>query len=141
MRWVGWGKVWVKLVPCLKLVRIMLEIWNLVSNSTHISSFRKWVFSTRILLILLMSAFLGKNRSFTQRISRSCSSVSSFCKIKGYESKSFTDHPSRIRLLDCPKLLEMTSKMTMTSRFVDVTSWSVFWFLKLLCRVSLVKFS
>ena len=88
-----------------------------------------------------MSAFLGKNRSFTQRISRSCSSVSSFCKIKGYESKSFTDHPSRIRLLDCPKLLEMTSKMTMTSRFVDVTSWSVFWFLKLLCRVSLVKFS
>ena len=88
----------------------MLEIWNFARNYTLISSFRKWVFSTRILLILLMSAFFGKNRTFTQRISRSCSSVFSFFKIKGYENKSFTDHASRIRLLDCPKLLEMTSK-------------------------------
>ena len=51
---------------CLKLVRLMLEI-------THICSFRNIPFSTKVALILLMSAlfckksaFFGKNSTFTQ---------------------------------------------------------------------------
>ena len=49
--------------PCLKLVRIMLETWNLVRKYIHICSFRKY---TKALLSLLMSAFFGKNSIFTQ---------------------------------------------------------------------------
>ena len=33
-----------KLLPCLKLVRVMLETWNLVRQYTHIFSFRKYTF-------------------------------------------------------------------------------------------------
>ena len=48
---------WVNPSPGLKLVGIMLETWNLVCKYTHICSFRKYTFSTKTLLILLMSAF------------------------------------------------------------------------------------
>ena len=41
--------------PCLKLVRIMLETCNLPRKYTNM------LFSTKALLILLMSAFLAKN--------------------------------------------------------------------------------
>ena len=33
-----------KITPCLKLVGIMLETWNLAGKYTHISSFRKYTF-------------------------------------------------------------------------------------------------
>ena len=33
-----------KITPCLKLVRIMLETWNLGRKCTHICSFRKYTF-------------------------------------------------------------------------------------------------
>ena len=32
----------VKLSPCLKLVRIMIEAWKLMDRYTHIFSFRKY---------------------------------------------------------------------------------------------------
>ena len=34
----GWGGI----TPCLKLVKSMLESWNLVRKYTHICSFRKY---------------------------------------------------------------------------------------------------
>ena len=67
---VGWDKI---TSPCLKLVRVMLETWNLVRMYTHKCSFRKCTFNTKTPLILLMqhfvckkSAFYGKNSTFTQ---------------------------------------------------------------------------
>ena len=33
-----------EIAPCLKLVRINLETWNLVRKYTHICSFRKYTF-------------------------------------------------------------------------------------------------
>ena len=90
------GGVNLPLPFCLKLVRTMLETYNLVrkyTRSTHISRFRKCSkFSTKIPLILLMSPFLckmstffGKNSTFTQsntiKLCQRCfSSVFSFCK-------------------------------------------------------------
>ena len=60
-----------EITSSLKLVRIMLETWTLVR--THLSSFKKYVFSAKTPLILLMSAFLwkkseffGENSTFTQ---------------------------------------------------------------------------
>ena len=45
----------------------MLETWNLAHKYTHTHKDSKNIrFSTKILLILLMSAFLGKNGTFTQ---------------------------------------------------------------------------
>ena len=44
---VGGGQAKITLLPflpCLKLVRIMLEIWNLVRKYTRILSFRKYTF-------------------------------------------------------------------------------------------------
>ena len=38
------GEGGLKLSPCLKLVRIMLETWNLVREYKHIYSFRKYTF-------------------------------------------------------------------------------------------------
>ena len=55
-----------KITSLLKLVRIILETWNLVRTYTHISSFKKVSFNTRNTLILLMSAFFGKNSTFIQ---------------------------------------------------------------------------
>ena len=43
--WGGGGGGGVKLPPtCLKLVRIMLETWNLVRKNNHICNFRKYIF-------------------------------------------------------------------------------------------------
>ena len=42
-----WGSFWVwgsKITPCLKLVRIMLETWNMARRYTDVSSFRKYTF-------------------------------------------------------------------------------------------------
>ena len=39
-----WGGEEGKITPCLKLVRIMLETWNLLRKYTHIFSFRKYTF-------------------------------------------------------------------------------------------------
>ena len=39
-----WGEVGKITPPSLKLVRIVLETWNLVRKYTHISSFRKYTF-------------------------------------------------------------------------------------------------
>ena len=51
---------WVKVHPCLKLVRVMLETWNLVRNYRHIWSFRKYTFCTKNPLILMIQHFLLK---------------------------------------------------------------------------------
>ena len=37
-----------EITPCLKLVSIMVETWNLVSKYTHIPSFRKYNFLENI---------------------------------------------------------------------------------------------
>ena len=59
--------------PCLKLVRIMLETWNLVGKYTHIFSFRKYTFWYQDLLSfvdvsisLQKIAFFVKNSTFPQ---------------------------------------------------------------------------
>ena len=36
--------MWGKITPCLKLVKIMLEIGNLARKYTHICNFRKYSF-------------------------------------------------------------------------------------------------
>ena len=57
-----------KITPCLKLVRIMLEIWYV---STHTCKFSEDVpFSPKTLLILLTSAFkfLQKNHHFLAKV-------------------------------------------------------------------------
>ena len=55
-----------KITTCLKLVRIMLklEIWH-VSTNTYVVS-ENIPFSTKAVLILLMSIFFGQNSTFTQ---------------------------------------------------------------------------
>ena len=58
-----------KVTPCLKLVRIMLETWNLVRKYTYAVS-DNIPFSIKTPLILLFfykkSAFFGKNSIFSQ---------------------------------------------------------------------------
>ena len=88
-----------KINPCLKLVRIMLETLNLTRKYTHICSSREYTFSTKVSLILLMSAFFGKKSAvfaqkyiYSKQYCESCvrdffSSVFSFCKMKGYLMK------------------------------------------------------
>ena len=39
-----WGGEEGKITPCLKLLRIMLETWNLLGKYTHIFKFRKYTF-------------------------------------------------------------------------------------------------
>ena len=85
-------------VGVVKLVRIMLETWNLVCKYAHLWSFRKYFFSTKTFLILLMlavfckkTAFLGKNSTFTQR-----NSARTVLEIKGNKNVRFTDYASRI---------------------------------------------
>ena len=46
-----------KIIPFLKLVRIVLETRNMVRKYANIRSFRKYIFSTKASLILLMSGF------------------------------------------------------------------------------------
>ena len=55
-----------KITTCLKLVRIMLklEIWH-VSTNTYVVS-ENIPFSTKAVLILLMSIFFAQNSTFTQ---------------------------------------------------------------------------
>ena len=94
-----WGGGGDKINPCLKLVRIMLETLNLTRKYTHICSSREYTFSTKVSLILLMSAFFGKKSAvfaqkyiYSKQYCESCvrdffSSVFSFCKMKGYLMK------------------------------------------------------
>ena len=57
-----------KLLPRLKLVRAILETWNLVHKYTHIFSFKNMPLSTKSPLILLISAFLQKKENFLSKI-------------------------------------------------------------------------
>ena len=80
-------------------------------------------FSTKALLVLLMSTFFAKNQPFwpkkylySKQWCESCvreffSSVFSFCKRKGSidENISFTDYASGNRLPDCSKLRGLKS--------------------------------
>ena len=54
---------WVRVVKLshLNLVRIILETWNLVNTHTYVV-LENIAFSTKTLLILLMSGFFGKNQ-------------------------------------------------------------------------------
>ena len=52
-----------KTTPCLNVVRIILEAWNLVSTHTY-AVLENMAFSTKTSLVLLMSAFFGKNQHF-----------------------------------------------------------------------------
>ena len=100
--WVGFLEVRFKVVVVvvvrgvklsrLKLVRIMLEIWNLARKYIHICKFRKYMFPYQGPLILLIpaifckkSAFLAKNSTFTpsssMRAVRFFSSIFSFYKV------------------------------------------------------------
>ena len=63
------GDVGVKLPPCLKLVRIVLETWNLVRKFTHICSFRKYTFEYQGLLNFAeVSIFFAKNQHFLAKM-------------------------------------------------------------------------
>ena len=89
-----WGGV--KITPCLKLIRIMLETSNLAGNNTFICSLWKYAFYYQGLLnfadfniFLQKVSVFGKNSTFTQSSSvravlKIFCSVFSFCKIKGY---------------------------------------------------------
>ena len=81
--------------PCLKLVKIMLESWNLVSNYKHIFSFRKYSFCYKYLFNFAdVSIFFLKNQYVLSKIVpllkaivwklylRTFSSVFIFCKVK-----------------------------------------------------------
>ena len=62
-----WGVWGVKLPPCLKLVRIMLETSNLARKYKYLIS-ENIPFSTKVVLILLMSVFfLQKITVFWQK--------------------------------------------------------------------------
>ena len=55
--------------PCLKLVRIMLESWNLARKYTHPYVVSENIpYSTKVFLILLMPAFFSKNQRFLAKI-------------------------------------------------------------------------
>ena len=117
-----WGgeEGWVKCPSCVKLVRIILETLNLVRKYTHICSARTiylLLFSTKALLILLMSAVFSKKSAFLAKIVLLLKAVvwefknflalfSVFVieKVAINENKSFTQYASRIWLLDCSKL-------------------------------------
>ena len=67
------GDGWIS--PCVKLVRIMLETWNLVHKYTHIYSFRKKNFwyqgllnfgNTSIFFFCKKSVFFAQSSTFTQ---------------------------------------------------------------------------
>ena len=51
---------------CLKLVRIMLETWNLVHKYKQIRSFRKYTFQHQGSLNFADVRIFGKNSTFTQ---------------------------------------------------------------------------
>ena len=103
-------------VPCLKLVRIMLEICYIGTHPYTV--LENMPFSTKTLLILLISASFVKNwvffcinSTFSQSNSVGAvldifSSVFSFCKIKGCvnENITFTGYAFGIQLPDCSKL-------------------------------------
>ena len=62
----GWGvgEGRVKLSLCLKIARIMLETSNLARKYTRICRSENMLFSTKALLILLLSTFLAKSHTF-----------------------------------------------------------------------------
>ena len=139
-----------KISPCFKLVRIMLETWNLARNYVHICSFRKYSCSYQDSLNFAnVSIFLAKNSKKKSPSTQSngmravleiFSHVFGSCKIKGYtinENVSFRDHTSRIRFPDC-------SKFTINRRNDnDVKIYGNDLIVNFFChfRVSLVKFS
>ena len=70
------GEGGLKLPLGLKLVRIMLETWNLAGKYTHICSFRKYTFQYQrplyfadvsiFFFFLQKMVFFGRNSTFTQ---------------------------------------------------------------------------
>ena len=65
----GWGGGEVKLPPCLKLVRIMLETSNVARKYTHLCSFRKYTFYYQAYLKFAdASIFLQKYHRFLAKI-------------------------------------------------------------------------
>ena len=92
--WGGWGR---KITPCLKLVRIMLETWNLIRKFTRTCTFRNYTFQYQGPLNFSdISIFFAKNKPFLAKLApllkaivrelckRFFSSVCGFCKIKSY---------------------------------------------------------
>ena len=89
--WVGFlgvrFEVGGKITPCLKLVRIILEISNLARKYKTICSFRKYTFQYLAPPILLIPAFFCRKLAFfLQKGTLLCqiffSSVFSFCKTR-----------------------------------------------------------
>ena len=105
--------------PCLKLVRAMLETWNLAQKDTRTYLVLENIpFTNKALSIFLMSAFFckksafffGQNSTFTQSNSVTAArdflvlfSVSVRWKVTVNENVSFTDCAFGIRLPDCSK--------------------------------------
>ena len=136
-------------VPCLKLIRIMLEIWYIGTHPYTV--LENITFSTKTLLILLIPAFFVKNWAFfckTSTFSQSnsvgavldiFSSVFSFCKIKGYvnENITFTGYAFGIQLSDCSELAINRKNDNDVPVFRYDVIVNFFW----RCFVSLVKLS
>ena len=93
--------------PCIKLVRIILETWDLVRKYTLICSFRKHIFQYQgfltfadvTMFLAKISIFSKKNSTFTQGNSvRAVLEIFKFCfnllsdkKVTINENISFTD--------------------------------------------------
>ena len=101
--------------PSLKLVRIMLEVWNLVRKYAHILDSGYITFSIKTPSILLMpalfckrSTIFGKNSTFTQsnsmRVMLDLCSVFGRQKVTLNENVSFKDHVLGSRSPDCSKV-------------------------------------
>ena len=85
----------VKVVKAAKLVKIVLETWNLVRKYT-VCNFRKYNFQYHepldfadVSILCAKISIVAKNSTFTQINSMGAvlelfSSVFSFCKVKGY---------------------------------------------------------
>ena len=56
-----------KITPCIKLVSILVEIWNLLSAHAYVVS-ENIAFIGKAILILLMSAFFQKFSNFSKNI-------------------------------------------------------------------------
>ena len=99
----------------MKLVRAMLETWNLVRKFAYICSFRKYTFQYQgslnfvdvSIFFAQKSTFFGKNGIFPQSCVRDFLVLLSFFaryKVTVNENVSFTGYAYGIQLLDCSKL-------------------------------------
>ena len=110
-----WGRRGVKLPLCPKLVRVMLETWNLLRTYTRICSFRKYTFQYQNPLNFADEYFLAKIVHLLKAIvwklcQRFFSSTCSFCKTKDCYKWKCENYTSCIQT-PVPKLIKVSHKL------------------------------